>query len=137
MLKYIIGLLAGIILGFILFGWLVAPTGVVRATWPVAMDDVTATVYLTERSVDAFRFPGVRRVEFSYRYRISSDRFILLPIMLWEDKVDECVKSCKVERSGDNIVIKFPFNKGTGASQYEFTPMKPPSHGTGDRTQQP
>jgi hypothetical protein len=122
--KYIVNLLAGIFLGFILIGWLVAPTGVERATWPVEMDNgSTVTVYLEEGMIDVFKIPWARVAKFSYK---EPGRTINLPIVLWRRRIDECVKSCKVERSGDKIIIKLPFVGVTGDSQYEFTPIKPP-----------
>jgi hypothetical protein len=133
--KYAFGL-SGIFLGVILLGWLVAPTGSIKATWLVEMDNgSTVTIYLKEGSLDMFRFAWARRNRFLYKDHTG--RSVFLPAALWEYHVDECVKKCQVERSGDNIIIKFPFAEVTGASYYKFAPIKPPPHGTGDRTQQP
>jgi hypothetical protein len=127
--KYIIGVLSGIILGWIIFTWYTRPTGVERATWPVAMGDGSKViVFMTERNIDTFSLPWARRIDFAYRDQIDPGGFVSLPIVLWENEVDDCAKQCQVERSGDKVVIKFPFKKYAGASQYEFTPpVKQPS----------
>jgi hypothetical protein len=120
MSKHAFGVL-GVLLGFVIFQWVTWPTGVVRAAWAVEFENrPTIIVSLTESAVDVFRM--ARRAELSYGD--PAGRFVSLPFALWGDEVDECAKKCQVERNGENIIIKFPFTRGAGASRYEFTPLK-------------
>jgi hypothetical protein len=139
MSKYVYGLF-GIFLGlFLFFGYellRIWPTGVVKATWSVETSTgSTIIIYLKEGVIDVSRLFRTRLNRLLYKD--YTGRLVYLPVVLWEIEANECVKKCQVERSGDNIIIKFPFAEVTGASCYEFTPIKPPPPGTDNRTQQP